>query len=73
MEGGRRSSEIDGTEVRRAGDAAAERRPVGRHEIDDAGRNSGLLHQPEHQVVGQHGRVRRLPQHHVSLFPKMSL
>ncbi len=41
--------------------------PVGRDEVDQPVREAGLLEDAVDGVVGQHGRVARLPHHAVAL------
>ena len=49
------------------GDDLAEHRAVAGQEVDEAVREARLLEYLVDQVVGQDGRVARLPQSHVAL------
>ena len=50
-----------------AGDGLSEDGSVGRHEVDEAVRESGLFEDLVDPVVGQDGRVTRLPDNAVTL------
>ena len=62
-----RAGEVDSSEVRVAGDDLAEHGAVTGQEVDETVREASLLEYLVDQVVGEDGRVARLPQCHVAL------
>ncbi len=60
--------EVDGGQIPTGGDGLPKDRPVRRHKVDHAVREARLLEDLVDEIVGEHGRVARLPHRHVALY-----
>ncbi len=59
--------EVDGGQITTGGDDLPKDRPVRRHKVDHAVGEARLLEDLVDEIVGEHGRVARLPHRHVPL------